>query len=952
MKEPVKNTVLDDKSRQLIRLGCLLIAFLVLTVGIFYALRALKLPEGTALQQGVFTLGGALLLAGLGTATVAGWQVGLRGTEPRRLGVWTCPLMAAGISLCLFILGYAYLGVWPLGENSVMLVDMHHQYAPLLSELRHMLLEGLEFPFTFHIGLGANFFPAFAYYLSSPLNLLLLLFPESWLTEGILVITLLKNALAAGAFAAMAQYLYKRRDARIIALSVMYSLMMYMLAYSWNIMWLDVVALLPLIILAMEHMLNTGKYLPYSLLLALALFANYYIGFMLCVFLVLYMVLWYVRRPQGWLDAAKAGGRFAGASLLGGGLAAAILVPTALALGRTSAAGDEFPAFASNFALFDWVGQLFYGAEPTIRSGNLPNLYCGVLVVLLLPLYFMQQHIPVRRRLGYGGLLAVMLLSCTVNQWDLVWHGLHAPNDLPYRFSFLCCFVMLLIAGYVLTRLHRIQPRQLLISLAASAVYLIIWEKFGGDKAPNATLLYGNLLLLGLYAAILAAGAARRMPRRATALLLLTVVCAELMLSNADALTAMDSNEYYTIRNDYVANTATEADRLAIERAQELATEEGNTFGAFSRLEYLPRDTCMDTSLHHYNGITSFASSNSYALTLLMGDLGYAVNGVNSYLYHSYVPAVDSLLGIRYLVLENDMDDHPQLKLVDTVTTDSTTRYIYKIEQALPLGYFADNDLSDYRTSEYAPFLSQQQLYDCLVGEEKTIYTYLTPTAEGDGTITGTAFHIPEHMASETFTATVEEEGQYYAFIDCRAAQDITVHSYTADGTDENTWSVSTYEPYIIDMGTLTPGQTVEATISSEDGSVSGNVYFARLNKDNMDAQLAILAQGGLKVTDMSNGHITGSVTAPESGLVFYTLPYDSGWSATVDGKKAVVVPIGGSKEDAPMLAVRVTAGQHEVTLTYKAPGQTAGLLITVASALVILVPLVLQWVRRKRMAK
>ena len=41
--------------------------------------------------------------------------------------------------------------------------------------------------------------------------------------------------------------------------NVLYALTGYMLAYSWNMMWLDVVALLPVVVLAMEHMLRTGK---------------------------------------------------------------------------------------------------------------------------------------------------------------------------------------------------------------------------------------------------------------------------------------------------------------------------------------------------------------------------------------------------------------------------------------------------------------------------------------------------------------------------------------------------------------------------------------------------------------------------------------------------------------------------------------------------------------------
>ena len=119
------------------------------------------------------------------------------------------------------------LGVWPLGERSVMTVDMHHQYAPMLDKLREMILTGGNPFYSFEIGMGTSFFPLFAYYLASPLNLLLVFFPEHLLTEAILVITLIKIALCAAFFAACLQYIYRRRGPAIPALAVMYSMMMY-----------------------------------------------------------------------------------------------------------------------------------------------------------------------------------------------------------------------------------------------------------------------------------------------------------------------------------------------------------------------------------------------------------------------------------------------------------------------------------------------------------------------------------------------------------------------------------------------------------------------------------------------------------------------------------------------------------------------------------------------------
>lgn len=131
-----------------------------------------------------------------------------------------------------------------------------------------------------------------------------------------------------------------------------------------------------------------------------------------------------------------------------------LLIPVALALGHTSAAGGKVPDFNNNFDLFNLLGRHLYGTTPTIRSGNLPNLYCGILSVILLPIFATMKAIPRRRRVVYMGLWAAMGISMVINVFDLAWHGNHSPNDLPYRFSFLYCFVLLLIAYEVLTRVR------------------------------------------------------------------------------------------------------------------------------------------------------------------------------------------------------------------------------------------------------------------------------------------------------------------------------------------------------------------------------------------------------------------------------------------------------------------------------------------------------------------
>ena len=988
LRTPNLSRTPEERTKKLLWRAGLVAIFLGAMLAVFFFLYLFHAPDteaeipATDEQYTVFTVCGAALMAGLITATVAAVKA-----QWKRRPIWLCPLVAAGLGLALYCLSYAFMGVWPIGDKSTLTVDLHHQYAPLISELRAMLLgDGGGALFNFHIGMGAAFIPTFAYYLSSPLNLLMVLLPEAYLTDGIVLMTLIKGAAMAAAFTALVQYLYRRRTAGMVAVGLLYALSGFSLAYSWNIMWLDVLVLLPVVVLAMEHMLNTGRMLPYILSLALALFCNYYIGFMLCIFLVLYMGVWLLRRRRTIKERLFGCLRFGIGSLWGGALVAFLLLPTAVALGRTSAAGGELGDFLTNFPLFDALGRFFYGATPTIRSGNLPNLYCGVIAVLVAPIYFAQSHIPLRRRLSFGGLLAVMLFSCALTQPDLIWHGLHAPNDLPYRFSFLVSFVVLLMVAHVLANVRKITTKQVGVSLTASVVFLFLWEKLGAlsasidaEAAAKVTttpeFLYFNVLLLAGYAVVLFVGALKKAPSRVMSRLLLCTVCAELLFITPVTLMTINENEYFTRREDYIDNYEHQVIDAAMRRVEEIAEENGDVF---YRAEYLPRTTCVDTALHHYSGLTTFASSNPYWTTLFMGDLGYAINGVNSYLYKSYVGAVDSLFALKYLVLKNKMTSHPQLELVDEVYVEDPAtggvmedaesgekyiRYIYRNRLALPLGFAASDKLAEFDSIPYSPFECQQELYQALTGLDNQIYYDLEFDTNIDGaSISDNRFQMP---GDATFTATVEEKGQYFAFVDCRAANTISVDKYDAEDTYQNTWHVTPHEPFIIDMGTLTPGERVEVAVSG-DYAASGNCYVMRLDADALAVHLDELRSGGLDVTWQDGSGFGGSYTAKEAGTMFFSVPYDQGWTVLVDGKAVETFPIDNNYrlewneeteeneelggDDGALLGAYIPAGTHKVEVRFTPEGLHTGITVSGIALILLLGLVALKIIYRKRL--
>lgn len=883
---------------------------------------------------------GLLLLLAAGVVAIALWSIWRNPVKQDRTPAFVLPLVSGGLALLLITLGYIVVGMWPMGEESAMIVDMHHQYAPMLAHLRDMFLHGGNVLYSFEAGMGVSFLSMFGYYLASPLNFLLVFFPERLLDVGILFITVLKVALSATLFACMLQYLHRRRNIAVIAVSLMYALMLYMLAYSWNLMWLDVVALLPLVVMCFERMMRTGKMVAYIVTLALLLFCNYYIGFMVCIFLVLYFIAYLLRTRRNALQNATSSLRFIVGSALGGGLVMCLLIPVYFALTTTSAAGGTLPDTAANFSLFDLLGRHLYGITPTIRSGNLPNIACGLLAVVMLPLFATNKGISVRRRISFVGLWLVLAFSLVINRFDLLWHGLHAPNDLPYRFSFLYSFVLLLIAYETLVHIRHIRLPQIVATGAGLIAYLMIEEKFG-TQGYDFKAVYVSLLLIFLYCLFTALASRRVLRARMAYALLFVVVCAELLLGTGKTLVQLNSQEYYTDHDLYVDNMRTEVIDKTIRMTQAIAERDLGK-NTFYRMELLPRRTLVDPSLFDYRGLTLFSSSNYYETTRLMNALGYASNGVNSYMYHSFVAPVDSMLGMRYLVFNNVLTGNKYLNLLDSYSqTDETTGetltyYIYENKNALPIAFLAQNPVKNWEYSYYDPYYTQNSLFSAMTGLQGNLYS-LAPLRLSNGSSNGSVnssvspsyITLSADSGTARFTADIEQDGHYFIYVDCRAAR--SVSAVVVSGST-STHSITPYEPFLIDAGALSAGDYVQISMTTS-VSCAGNIYVMRLNEEYFEQAVEKLQSGGLQVTEFSNSKIVGTVNAAHKGVMMTSIPYDRGWSVYVDGKEVPSYAISNA-----LLAFDISEGAHTVELRYWPSGLTVGLIVSVLSlALLIL---------------
>ena len=376
-----------------------------------------------------------------------------RNNKPTR-GYW----IAFGLPVLAMMMVQLIAGSAPFGSKLSMLYsDMYHQYYPFFVEFRRALRSGDSLLYTWSVGMGMDYLAMISYYLASPLNLLTVLLPESWMLGYFSLIMPIKLGLAGLFFAIFLHRMYDGRDDLIGLFGAFYGLCAWALGYQWNIMWLDTFALLPLMALGTVQLLRDRKFGLYTVTLFLSIFANYYVGFFTCIFTLLLFICYESCRWKGgrrfWQDFVRIG-IF---TVLAIGMTAVLELPALAGLQNTQSSVNAFPTgFRMNIAdentilgLFDAMrqvaGNTLGGLTPTFKEG-LPNLYCGVGTVLLGFLFLTCREIRLRDKIAAACMLLFFTLSFILRQLDYIWHGMHFTNMIPYRFSFLFSFVLLCMA--------------------------------------------------------------------------------------------------------------------------------------------------------------------------------------------------------------------------------------------------------------------------------------------------------------------------------------------------------------------------------------------------------------------------------------------------------------------------------------------------------------------------
>ena len=842
-------------------------------------------------------------------------------------------ILAFLVPFVLMTTAFALMKVSPFGDQQILVTDLWHQYFPFLVDFQDKLKHGESLFWSWTQGAGVNYFALMSYYLASPLNFFSVFIPSEWLREFLMFSVVIKVACAGMFMAIFLRSVFKKNDFSLVLFGCCFSFCAFFMGYYWNTIWLDTVCITPLVVLGAVKLLTENKFRLYVVTLALSLLANYYIGLFTCIFVLLIFIAYNIVKWENVKTFFTKLLRMGVFSLIAIGITAFFLLPAFFGLQNTNASGSSFPStFSINIGKSnDLLGVLTaiqqilsnfitFISPATKEADALPNIACGTVSIVLGILFLTSKKIRLKEKIVDMCLIFFMILSCIIRQLDYIWHGFHFTNMIPYRFSYLISFVLVVMAFRAFMLIDFSSCWDVL--LAALGSTLVILFAIGTQEAYT---IIGTAVVALVVCTMLFLYTRRIVPKQVLLIVLAVVVIGE---SGATAYIGVKTT---TVTGTYDYPRGGETTKQVINYMNSL--EENTT--ELWRAETTSTQTLNDGSLNDYNGLSMFNSMANVDTTRFFENFGMmGWKSGNRYTYAEGSPVTNVFMNLKYIISRDGIYRN---------TYDLSEAYavgnekLLKNDHYIPMGFMVNNNLTQWvendNEDQFNPFDQQNEFFKLATGINENVYTSLdvvsqghydyekfpvTKTSYGNYSFSCTDASITPHVK---WNYEAPEDGLYCMYAKISGGDNVTVMQN--DAAQSSTYGMG--RPYIACIGYFNKGDKISVYSQLEQGqSGSAQVYVNLLNKDVFEKGYEKISKDVMTTESLTGSSMEGTIDVSEDGLFYTSIPYEEGWTAVVDGKEVEITPVGGS-----LLAFPLLKGSHEIKLYYYPKGFWPGFAVT-----------------------
>ena len=847
--------------------------------------------------------------------------------------------------MAIMFVAWAIDGFFPFGTKSLMAVDFNAQYIGLYAYFKHLFLNGdwSSFFYSFSKSIGGGMLGIWGFNLLSPFNFLFLLTSEEnfqWVVP--IVIALRYGAMGL----TMAHFLVKRYDGLknkaylVPIVATIYALNGFNVSYQMNPIFYDGMIMLPLVLIGVEQVLDNKSPRGYIGMLALSLFVQFYMGYMTCIFVVIY-ALFYIIRSENLRNKKvilTRLGKLAAASILAVGIVSAVLLPILISLVSTKGGLQSSLKFEWKLQInpFEILAKLFLGAFDNTSwpaGPNLPNIYVASFGLLGTLYYFISSKISKWSKIAASFVLVVFLISCAHEFTSKLWHMGQNPAGFFYRFSWIIAFFLVYLAYLSLREVEKFTKREASFLLISGAVifsivqlqqhsFLTVWQRL-------ATILIFVVLLAALF-----------YPKVKHSWMIIAALTVVELTANA---ALVQSRVGYT--DAYKYHDAV----LQLKEAINPIRPDHSDFYRINKSFNLSKN---DPFMVDYPGLSVFSSNLENSTRDLFDRLGN--NGINATTYYQGTPFQDALFSVKYLVtpkpvLKEDYPDTSKLYVFGNMVTrkDITTKApVYEATRTktfetgliLPIAYGVNDETVNVKLENHQPIQNQNKIVQAMGA---TSENYLAVLGANE-------------MKLDNMEVVDSSKPETYKRIDSSKPGTITYHLLPQSAedywvaipqklshTDKNKVRIllngKNYEfqdkfqqTQFIQIAHNSAGQPVDLTIeidSDNEYDLSG-LRLARSNGVLVNRIIQERQLQGIKLSHWDNRSIKGTVNiTDDSSWMMTSIPFEKGWTVKVDGKVVETAKVWDS-----LLAYKITPGEHTVEMSYLPDGFVLGFIISTAS--------------------
>lgn len=793
------------------------------------------------------------------------------------------------ITTILFILASYILGIEPFGTNTFFVYDAEDQYFDFFIYFKRFLNGEVNFDYSFSKSLGGSLYALYAYYLSSPINYIILLFDIDKIYIGFYVVTLIKIALCATTFNLFLYYRFEKLDIYVrFALSLAYAFMQYNITQMQNIMWLDGVVLLPLMLLAVHWFVKNDNKIFLYFMVMISIIFNWYTAYMNCIFVVLFFIvemicMFNVKGPKEWLIKI---GRFLAIEFLGVLGSMFFFAPAIVGIlqGKGVENNNIFRVDVSTDII-----NMFSGYNMGNKIGIEPSFYCGILCFVLPICFFIDKHINKRLRISYFALLCFMIFSCWFLPIQNIWNGFRFAYSYFYRFSYIICAIYIIILAFYIENAKERKFNKLHCFIMVIYILFTV-GMYQMDKLETDTAFYCTIIFSLIWLCYIFFYKAKKIDKWGVIVLL------GIMVLELETNTVLLCNNIYNREFGY-----TEFYTDQTEIVNYIKKSDSSEFYRMEQTDPYTRWCFSEALSYNYQGIAHYSSAYDEKTGKFLRKLGYTDYGKAS-IYREPVLTADSLLGTKYIWSKRQQEEFMLL-------ADVAGYHIYKNEYALPLGFnIAEKEMDIDKYTN--PFIFQNELYTKILGKKTELFQKVeVQTRVQDGNL---------YIYNEK-----NRKGFLYGYV---RSKENNLELYV---NGEHYYPYSVFmSSLVFDCGWASEKNEIKLTNTEK---TDAEIEIWALDIEKYKEVVEEIQKDAIKVIKFEDGHIIGNYHAKEDGNIMLTIPNTSQWNAKVNG-----VDVSVQEAYETFITIPVVEGENEIVLEYQLPGRKEGIAVSCISVLMM----------------